>query len=111
MLPSDKEDVELANHKPRPGSKAMRRERIKQKREAKRLERQAGSDVEDVAGGARASLNCLMRAEEILKTWQVQQWLQTLVCHDGVTYKSQLHRSGGAGPEKAAQQVLSAVPE
>ena len=111
MLPSDQEDVELANHKPRPGSKAMRRERIMQKREAKRLERQAGSDDEDVAGGAQASLDCLMGAEEILKTWQVQPWLQTLFCHNGVPYKLQLHRRGGAGPEKAAQWVLSAVPE
>ena len=73
VLPSGKEDGEMAEHKPRPGSKAMRRERIKQKREAKRLERQAGSDDEDVAGGAQASHGCLMGAIVILTTWQVQQ--------------------------------------
>ena len=80
MLPSDKEDGELADRKPRPGSKAMRRERIKQKREAKRLERQAGSDDEDVAGGLQASPGCLMGTPEVLKTWQVQQRLQAFVC-------------------------------
>ena len=110
MLPSDIEDGELADRKPRPGSKAMRRERIKQKREAKRLERQAGSDDEDVAGGAQASLDSLMGAVEILKKWQVQQWLQTSDCHNGVPVGSQLHRIGGAEPGKAAQTGVMCRP-
>ena len=103
MLPADTEDGELADRKPRPGSKAMRRERIKQKREAKRLERQAGSDDEDVAGGAQASPGCLVGAVGTLKPWQVQQWLQPFVCHPGDPHGSPPHRVDGDGPGMAAQ--------